>query len=414
MIQTPRSSCLAAAVAAAALGVTALGDDVVKQAPVATSETAAASIPDVRMDRVWPQVSLRRPVQLVARPDRSDRLYVVEQAGRVIEIDSSDPTATGRVVLDIKGPVQDKFNEQGLLSLVFHPKFKENRFVYVWYTTSNPDRNTLGRLQAKEGAEDGIIDPESLTVLLEIADPAWNHNGGTLLFGSDGLLYLSTGDGGAGNDPWGNGQNLESLLASVLRIDIDHPGDGKLYGIPADNPFVGRPDARGEKYATGLRNVWRMSFDRKTGELYGGDVGQNAFEEIDIIVKGGNYGWRPREGLQATPGVPDASQSSDGFVDPIVVYPRSDGVSVTGGFVYRGTEYQSLQGVYLYADYEQGTMWGLRAEGGKLTLGPKVVGGKRRFHLASFGEANDGTLFVCGTESSADGPGSIYRLSPAR
>ncbi len=379
----------------------------------ATPPTAPApeeSIPQIRMERVWPEAKFKRPIQVVARPDRDDRLYVIEQAGRAIEMDPANVACVGTCILDIKAPVQDKFNEQGLLSLAFHPKFKENGLVFVWYTASKPERNVLARLKA---SADGTLDPASLEALLEVPDPAWNHNGGTLLFGSDGYLYLSTGDGGAGNDPWGNGQNLDGLLASVLRIDVDHPSDGKLYGIPADNPFVGKSGARPEKFAMGLRNVWRMSFDRKTGELYGGDVGQNAYEEIDIIVKGGNYGWRPREGVHATPGVPDSSESSAAFIDPIAEYPRHDGVSVTGGFVSRCARYPSIDGVYFYADYESGTMWGLRAKDGKLVAGPRVVGGKKRFKLASFGEANDGSLFVCGTEGGADGPGAVYRLLPA-
>ncbi len=403
---TSRKSSFAIAILSSAIAA-ALGASAQETAP----SPSPSPIPKIQMERVWPEAKLRRPVQLVARPDRDDRLYVVEQAGRVIEIDATDSKSAGRVVLDIKAPVQDKFNEQGLLSLVFHPKFKENHMVYVWFTASKPERDVLASLKA---SDDGTIDPASLTTLLEIEDPAWNHNGGTLLFGRDGYLYLSIGDGGAGNDPWGNGQKRDGLLASVLRIDVDHPANGKPYGIPAENPWANETGTRPEKFAMGLRNVWRMSFDRKTGELYGGDVGQNAYEEIDIIVKGGNYGWRPREGFHGTPGVPDSAESAGSFLEPIAEYPRKDGVSVTGGYVYRGAEYPNLDGVYLYADYEMGTMWGLRAVEGKLTAGPAVVGGKRGFKLASFGESNDGTLFVCGTEKGADGPGAIYRLSPAK
>lgn len=376
---------------------------------ISISETA---IPKVRMSRVWPKAKLIRPVQVVARPDRGDRLYVVEQAGRVIEIDSTDPENEGRVVLDIKEPVFDKFNEQGLLSLAFHPKFAENHYVYVWYTAKKvgkqPDRGVLARFTAKD---DGMFDAASQFILLEVPDPAWNHNGGTVLFGPDGYLYLSIGDGGAGNDPWGNGQNTNSLLATVLRLDVDQPAEGKPYGIPSDNPFVGKTDSAPEIFAYGLRNVWRMSFDRKTGELYAGDVGQNAWEEIDIVTKGGNYGWRPREGFHPTQGVEDRSEADPKFIEPIAEYSRKDGVSVTGGFVYRGTQYPNLAGVYLYADYAVGTMWGLRSIGGKVTAAPVVVGGKRGFFPASFGEALDGTLYICGTDTGEDGPGMIFKLS---
>ncbi len=382
---------------------------------VATPPSAGAAelaIPKVQMRRVWPKLKLIRPVQIVARPDRADRLYVVEQAGRVIEIDTADPDNEGRIVLDIREPVFDKFNEQGLLSLAFHPKFAENHFVYVWYTAQKnekqSDREVLARFT---GNDDGTIDPSSQLILLEIPDPAWNHNGGTVLFGPDGFLYVSTGDGGAGNDPWGNGQNTNSLLAAVLRLDVDHPPEGKMYGIPSDNPFAGKASSAPEIFAYGLRNVWRMSFDRKTGELYAGDVGQNAWEEVDIVTKGGNFGWRCREGFHPTEGVADRSNADPKFIEPITEYSHKDGVSVTGGYVYRGTENPDLVGVYLYADYGVGTMWGLRTAGGKVTAGPTVVGGKHGFCPTSFGEMSDGTLFVCGTSSGADGPGQIFRLS---
>ncbi|NBX36038.1 MAG: glucose sorbosone dehydrogenase [Planctomycetes bacterium] len=384
------------------------------QTPSTAAPAEAAKIPQIRLQRLWTKAKLTRPVQVVARPDSPNLLYAVEQAGRVVELDLSNAEHEGRLVLDLTGPVHDKFNEQGLLSLAFHPRFAETRQVFVWYTArksgKDPAREVLARLTM---AADGTIDPATHEVLLTVEDPEWNHNGGTVLFGPDGMMYVSSGDGGSGNDPWGNGQNTNTLLGCIMRIDVDRTADGKLYAIPSDNPFVGKPAAKPEMYAYGLRNVWRMSFDRKTGELYAGDVGQNAFEEIDIIVKGGNYGWRPREGFHATNGVPDASEASERFIEPIAEYPHNDGVSVTGGFVYRGSEYPSLAGVYLYADYAFGTFWGLRAEGGVLKSQPKVVMTKRGFCPASFGEANDGTLFVCGTSPGADGPGMIFKIVAA-
>lgn len=371
----------------------------------------AADIPKIRLQRLWSKAKLTRPVQVVARPDSPNLVYAVEQAGRVVELDLSNAEHEGKLVLDLTGPVHDKYNEQGLLSLAFHPQFAQKRQVFVWYTArksgKDPSREVLARLTM---ALDGTIDPATHEVLLTVEDPEWNHNGGTVLFGPDGMLYVSSGDGGSGNDPWGNGQNTETLLGCIMRIDVDRAADGKPYSVPSDNPFVGKQGVRPEIYAYGLRNVWRMSFDRKTGELYAGDVGQNAWEEIDIIVKGGNYGWRPREGFHPTSGVPDASEASDRFIEPLVEYPRKDGISVTGGFVYRGSEYPTLAGVYLYADYAFGTFWGLRAEGGVLKAQPKVVITKRGFCPASFGEANDGTLFVCGTAPGADGPGMIFKI----
>jgi len=375
------------------------------------SSAKIADVPKIRLQRLWRKAKLTHPVQVVARPDSPSLVYAVEQAGRVVELDLSNSEHEGKVVLDFTEPVHDKYNEQGLLSLAFHPKFAQTRHVFVWYTAcksgKDPAREVLARLTM---AADGTIDPATHEVLLTVKDPEWNHNGGTVLFGPDGMLYVSSGDGGSYNDPWGNGQNTETLLGCIMRIDVDRATDGKLYSVPSDNPFVGKPGARSEIYAYGLRNVWRMSFDRKTGDLYAGDVGENGWEEIDIIVKGGNYGWRPREGFHLTSGVPDASEGSDRFIEPLVEYPHTEGVSVTGGFVYRGSQYPALVGVYLYADYAFGTFWGLRAEGGVLKAQPKVVVTKRGFFPASFGEANDGTLFVCGTAPGADGPGMIFKI----
>jgi len=383
----------------------------VASAPVGTQADAKA-IPDIQLTRVFRDVEMKRPVQLVARADRNDRAYVVEQAGRVLEIDTTDmEKGSGRVWMDIRDIVNDENNEEGLLSIVFHPKVKENGELYALYTASSPRREVLARFKLNDDrTELASTTPE---VILEQEDPAWNHNGGTLLFGPDGMLYGTIGDGGSGNDPWGNGQNLGTLLAKCFRIDVSKSEDGRPYAIPSDNPFVGREGARGEIWAYGLRNIWRMSFDRTTGDLWGGDVGQNKFEEINLIVKGGNYGWRPREGFHATPGVPDSSESASGFVEPVVEYPRKDGISVTGGYVYRGSEFPDLQGVYLYADYAYGTVWGIRHEGGHLVAGSTVVAKKQGF-IASFGELNDGSLYVCSTRGAPDGPGRVFRLGTRR
>ncbi len=378
------------------------------EAPRQDTATSANPIPQLQLKRVFREVEMKRPVQLVGRPDRNDRAYVVEQAGRVLEIDTTDmEKGNGRVWMDIRDIVNDENNEEGLLSIVFHPKVKENGELYALYTASQPRREVVARFRLNEDrTELASTTPE---VILEQADPAWNHNGGTLLFGPDGMLYGTIGDGGAGNDPWGNGQNLGTLLAKCFRIDVSKGAGGRPYAIPSDNPFVGREGARGEIWAYGLRNIWRMSFDRATGALWGGDVGQNKYEEIDLIVKGGNYGWRPREGFHGTPGVPDSSESADGFIEPVVEYPRNHGISVTGGYVYRGTEFPDLAGVYLYADYAYGTIWGFRYENGALTGDPTIVATKQGF-VSSFGELNDGSLYVCSTRGGPDGPGRVFRI----
>ena len=375
----------------------------------------SAPIPQIRLNRVFRDVQLKRPVQVVSRADRPGVLYVVEQRGRIVEIDASGDDAKSRTVADFpSSTVNSRFNEQGLLSLAFDPRVAQNSTAYLWFTAGasdgKPDRNVLGAVKL---AADGTFELDSLRSLIEIEDPAWNHNGGTALFGPDGMMYVSIGDGGSGNDPWGNGQDMGTLLAKIIRIDVSRDEGGRGYAVPADNPFVGREGARPEIWASGLRNVWRMSFDRSTGELWAGDVGQNAYEEIDLIVKGGNYGWRPREGFHGTRGVPDRADEKGQFIDPVAEYPHRDGVSVTGGYVCRDPACPELDGVYIYADYEFGTFWGLRARGGTLVDGPAVILKRPRFFPASFGEGTDGTLYVCGTEKSHDGPGVIYAIVPA-
>jgi glucose/arabinose dehydrogenase len=366
-------------------------------------------IPRIRLTRIFPQMELLRPVQALQAPGDDRALFVLEQAGRVLRLDLPSTQATEAVTwLDIRKQVNDQGNEEGLLSMVFHPKYRENGFVYVYYTASRPRRSELTRFTVDKAA--GRPDIASAKVLLEVGQPYANHNGGTVLFGPDGMLYLSLGDGGAANDPQGHGQNPGSLLGKVIRIDVDREEGGRPYAIPKDNPFVGVQGTRPEIWALGLRNVWRMSFDRGTGRLYGGDVGQNAWEEIDIIERGGNYGWNPREGRHEFAGVkPGAAPAR--FIDPVAEYGRSEGVSVTGGFVYRGERLPGLRGVYLYADYAFGTIWGLRCDA--TGCGEPVVVWRRqgaRSMWSSFGELNDGELVLCAFDGTESGPGSLWRI----
>jgi glucose/arabinose dehydrogenase len=371
------------------------------------SPPANASIPEVRPVRVWPRAELVRPTQIVARPDRSDRLFVLEQRGRVVELEFAAPDATQPAeFMDLRDRVNFGGNEEGLLSLAFHPKVAENGRFYLYYTAAKPRRVVISEFRVAPCGTRG--DAASERVLLEIPQPWSNHNGGTILFGPDGMLYASIGDGGAANDPLDHGQNLGTLLATVIRIDVDRLDGERPYAIPPDNPFVARDGARPEIWAYGLRNVWRMSFDRKTGELWGGDVGQNKHEEIDLIVKGGNYGWRPREGFH--PFAPMDGEPADPFIDPVVEYGRREGISVTGGYVYRGPT-EALRGVYLYGDYGSGRMWGLRRNADGSLEGPKELYRRPRSLIASFGEAHDGTLYICTFEGSErPGKGAIWRL----
>jgi quinoprotein glucose dehydrogenase len=382
-------------------------------APAAAPSTASAAtsdIPKIGATRIWKDAKLRRPIQLVQRPDNNDLVYIAEQSGRVVELDRSKDPITTTTWLDYRDPVNDQFNEQGLLSMAFHPKFATDRRVFLYYSADAPMREVLASMKV---GDDGKPDPTTATIILEQPSFEWNHNGGTVLFGPDGMLYLSFGDGGSGNDPWGHGQDMSTWLAKVIRIDVDRVEPGRTYAVPTDNPFVGQAGIKPEIWASGLRNVWRMSFDRSTGDLWGGDVGQNKWEEIDLIRKGKNYGWRPREGRHATRGVKDSSDDASRFAEPIAEYDHSEGISVTGGFVYRGTKYPSMQGIYLYGDYQFGTVWGLRydTKADTLTAGPERLF-RKRFCIASFAELNDGTLLMCCTEGGADGPGSIYQIAP--
>jgi len=258
-------------------------------------------------------------------------------------------------------------------------------------------------------------DPDSERVILEVEQPWGNHNGSTVLFGPDGYLYISLGDGGAANDPLGSGQDLSTLLGTILRIDVDRQDDGRAYAIPADNPFVHRPGARGEIWAWGLRNVWRMSFDRETGDLWAGDVGQNRWEEIDLITKGGNYGWNIREGRHAF----KAAASAEALIDPVVEYPQRRGreiigLSVTGGYVYRGDRLAGLRGAYIYGDYVTGRIWALRYADGEVLAHREIYTPSTPVYIASFGEGPDGELYICGFDNLNGRPGGrgrLYRLN---
>lgn len=348
-------------------------------------------------------VKFDQPLWVGQSPVASDdRMYVVEQDGRIQSFPNRADVSESdlKVVIDIRGDkVLREGNEEGLLGFAFHPRFHENQQVFLHYSANGPRRNVLSRWTMTESGE---IDPKSEEVLFEVEQPWNNHNGGDIQFGPDGFLYVTLGDGGAGGDPKNAGQRLDTHLGKILRIDVDRTEGGKKYAVPADNPFVGRSDALPEIWAYGLRNVWRMSFDPDTGDLWGGDVGQNAFEEIDVIVKGGNYGWKVREGFAAYRGGPLATKPED-MIDPVIHYPHSEGISVTGGHVYRGQALPALRGWYIYGDFGSGKVWALQrrksgaAENNELGRVPAV---------SSFGVDREGELYA----TSFDG--RVYRLVP--
>lgn len=369
----------------------------------------------VSTERAFPNLDFKRPIVVTHAGDGSNRVFVAEQEGTIKVFKNDQETEEATVFLDIEDRVvyADNKNEEGLLGFAFHPKFKENGEFYIYYTSTEAD--LLSKISRFRVSKDNpnVADPASEEVILRVPQPFWNHNGGTIVFGGDGFLYIALGDGGSGNDPNGNAQNLTTLLGSILRIDIDHKSDGRNYSIPKDNPFVGKTvpagprgkmvPVREEIYAYGLRNVWRMAFDRKTGSLWAGEVGQNLWEEIDIIKSGGNYGWNIREAKHwFRPDGNDADRPD--LIDPILEYHHDIGKSITGGSVYRGSQVPELVGKYIYADYVSGLLWALEYDeaAGKVVANYSLTGDK--LPVMSFGEDEKGEVYFTTPF------GSLYRF----
>ncbi len=334
-----------------------------------------------------------RPILLTHAGDGSNRAFVATEQGVIHVFPNDQKVKASKVFLDLQDRVSysDQQNEEGFLGMAFHPKYKENGEFFVFYTIKQPKlTNVLSRFHVSKDDPD-VADPKSEEELMRFTKPFWNHDGGTLCFGPDGYLYITHGDGGLGNDPYDNAQNLNVWLGKILRIDVDHKANGKNYAIPKDNPFVGKKDAKPEIYAYGLRNVWRMSFDRKTGQLWAADVGQNLYEEIDLIKAGGNYGWNRREGLHPF-GARGTGPSKD-LIDPIWEYHHDEGKSITGGTVYRGERIPELQGMYLYADYVTGQVSALKYDEakGRVTANRRIR--EKGFPVFSFGEDEKGEVY---------------------
>jgi glucose/arabinose dehydrogenase len=328
-----------------------------------------------------------KPVGLERRSAYEDLLYVIEQSGRIVSMNLKHPSNKPTLAIDITDRVYDEGDEQGLLGLAFHPKHPNQ--AYVNYTTKT--HTVIARYDADPNHPERL-DPASEQVLITFEQPYANHNGGQLAFGPDGYLYIATGDGGSGGDPHNNGQNLNSLLGKILRIDVDRQADGQAYAIPSDNPFIdqGAP----EIYAYGLRNPWRFSFDEETGLLWVADVGQNRLEEINIVAKGKNYGWRFQEGTECFN--PQDNCDKTGLEQPLFTYGRDLGVSVTGGYVYRGKHLPELAGWYVYADYGTGTLWGLRQEEDGSVINKTLL--ESGANITSFGLDANGELYICTQE----------------
>jgi glucose/arabinose dehydrogenase len=327
---------------------------------------------------------LSAPVYVTHSRDGTGRLFILEQAGQVKVLQPGATTPT--VFLDIRGRVRSSSDEQGLLGLAFHPQFVTNRRFFVNYPRQTDGATVIAEYLAS--ATNSNLAEADGTVLLVVPQPFSNHNGGMIEFGPvDGFLYIGMGDGGSGNDPGNRAQDLNEWLGKILRIDVDHPNGLIPYSSPPGNPFFGAVPGRDEIYALGLRNPWRFSFDRATNELYAADVGQDAFEEIDLVVRGGNYGWRVFEGEHCTNNDP-ARCSEDGFEPPIAEYPNAEPrCAITGGYVYRGNASTLPVGGYVFGDYCSGEI--LLLSGGVQTVLLDTT-----LLIASFGEDEGGELYV--------------------
>jgi glucose/arabinose dehydrogenase len=363
--------------------------------------------PMVHFEPVHSSLVFNEPVQVLFDGVDEGTMYVVEKSGRILIVSTEKSTKDKKVFLDITDRVGVTNDEEGLLSLAFHPDYAENGELYVWYSAQNPKRGVLSRFS--RGEDEITADKSSERVILEVREPWGNHNGGTVLFGPDGMLYLGIGDGGAANDPHNNGQNKNTLLGSIIRIDINNSTPEKPYTIPPDNPLVGVSGTSDELWAWGLRNPWRMSFDRATGKLWTGDVGQNAWEEVDIIERGGNYGWKLREGRHE---FRNTGGEIPITIDPVHEYGRRSGGSITGGYVYRGTEIPELVGTYIFSDYLSRKIWILRRQEGEESEYESVrIARKTPVAIASFGETPSGEILACGFPNPYAPRGRIYRLS---
>ena len=342
-----------------------------------------------------------RATGMVWIPGDAPYALVLAKRGIVWRVNTAQPSEQPTMYLDIRDRIlPDTTTEEGLLGFVFAPDFPTSGRFFIHYTAPGdeflaqnfrPRKSVIARFQG--GAQ--AADPDSHVSVLEVQDPFPNHNGGAMVFGPDGYLYLSIGDGGSGGDPLGNAQRLDTLFGKILRIDVS----GEGYTVPADNPFVGVPDARPEIWAYGFRNPWRMSFDRDTGVLWVGDVGQNLIEEVDIVVRGGNYGWNVLEGSQCYNAAScDGSQT----MLPVAEYTHADGCAVTGGYVYRGEQMPELEGWYIYGDFCSGQVWGVTADEGVERTPVRLA--TTGLEISSFAEDPSGEIWVIGYQTG------VYRL----
>ncbi len=363
---------------------------------------------DIATQRAFPQIAFNQPLAMLQRPNNDTRWYVVQRAGMIYTF-PNDPNvmpADVTVFANLTGIVNSAANEAGLLGMAFHPNFAANGEVYLSYTGFGGGlESRVSRFVSVDGGLTLSVGSEQ--VLLSMLQPATNHNGGNIAFGPDELLYIGFGDGGGSGDPANNAQNTENLFGTILRINVNV----LAYAIPVDNPFAGNPMCTQgfgatdcpEIFAWGFRNPWRWSFDSLTGDLWVGDVGQGAWEEIDRVELGLNYGWRVREGSSC---YPPGTASCASFENPITEYSHALGNSVTGGYVYRGMAIPNLPGTYIYGDFGSGRIFGVAANAAKGTVGEELLDSTH--NIASFAEDLDGELYLLDY-----GSGFIYQIIEA-
>ncbi len=382
---------------------------ITKRVPFTSSQVSGSPDPPdpYTLERVFPHIHLDRALDMVLGPG-GKRWYVCEHPGMIYSFDVAQDTERAEMFLDIR-PKDDRFrawNEhRDVWSMVFHPKFRENGYVYVCYRDPKPQpaRCRISRFQVdlKKMSTPPTCDGDTETLIFEWPTPV-DHHGGCLKFGKDGYLYCSAGDGGPIADYFETGQDISDINASIIRIDVDHQFKARPYAVPKDNPFVALPGARPEVYAYGLRNVWKMSFDRKNGDLWAADVGQDLWESIYRVESGGNYGWSVNEGSH--PFHAEAKVGPTPILPPVFEHNHAEARSITGGYVYRGTAFPDLVGAYVYGDYETGKIWGLRydAEQKKVTWHAQLADTSN--HIVCFAEDAGGELYVL------DYNGTVNRL----
>ncbi len=343
----------------------------------------------VEIEVVFPNVISERMVYLTHSGDNSKKLFLVSQKGKILAFDGADKYDEAELFLDISHKTTTSGNEEGLLGLAFDPDYSVNQRFFVYYSAANPRRSVLSMFTTQDSNKNKA-DIDSEIVILEIPQPYKNHNGGSIAFGPDGNLYIGVGDGGSAGDPRNFAQNKNSFLGKILRINVADVSKSIPYKIPADNPFVNDSDAKREIWAFGLRNPWRFSFDSANGDLWAGDVGQSDYEEINLINRGGNYGWNVMEGTYCYK--PKQSCDQSNLENPVFEYSSrgNTNCSIIGGYVYRGSKVPDIKGKYIFGDYCSGKIWSLdpqSSEDVKLLIDSSLK-------ITSFGQGYDGEIYI--------------------